>query len=151
MKDKVKALQMLLDRQRNPMITYEMISEKTGYGRKQLGRLATELKEKDMSSILTHGNTGRKPVTTASDQEVSYLREMKKSYPAITIAQFRDIFIEDVIENPDMQDDIHQYGLKPRSVSWFRQLFISENWQSPANRPVRRDGAHVSILYIAEV
>ena len=98
MKDKVKALQMMLDRQRNPMITYEMISEKTGYGRKQLGRLATELKEKDMSSILTHGNTGRKPVTTASDQEVSYLREMKKSYPAITITQFRDIFIEDVIE-----------------------------------------------------
>ena len=113
--------------------------------------MATELKEKDMSSILTHGNTGRKPVTTASDQEVSYLREMKKSYPAITITQFRDIFIEDVIENPDMQDDIHQYSLKPRSVSWFRQLFISENWQSPANRPVRRDGAHVSILYIAEV
>jgi len=144
MKDKVKALQMLLDRQRNPMITYEMISEKTGYGRKQLGRLAAELKEKDMSSILTHGNTGRKPVTTASDQEVSYLREMKKSYPTITIAQFRDIFIEDVIENPDMQDDIHQYGLKPRSVSWFRQLFISENWQSPANRPVRRDGVHVT-------
>ena len=119
MKDKEKALQMLLERQCNPMITYEMISEKTGYGRKQLGRLATELKEKDITSILTHGNTGRKPVTTASDQEVSYLREMKKSYPAITIAQFRDIFTEDVIENPDMQDDVCEYGLKPRSVSWF--------------------------------
>ena len=119
MKDKEKALQMLLERQCNPMITYEMISEKTGYGRKQLDRLATELKEKDITSILTHGNTGRKPVTTASDQEVSYLREMKKSYPAITIAQFRDIFIEDVIENPDMKDDVLEYGLKPRSVSWF--------------------------------
>ena len=74
--------------------------------------MATELKEKDMSSILTHGNTGRKPVTTASDQEVSYLREMKKSYPAITITQFRDIFIEDVIEGEDMISEVVQEMLQ---------------------------------------
>ena len=99
MKDKAKALQLLIEREKNPMITYEQISIETGYERKQLSRLAKELKQKDMESILTHGNTGRKPVTTASDQEVSYLRVMKETYPSITIAQFRDIFIEDVIQN----------------------------------------------------
>ena len=71
MKNKEKALQMLLEREQNPMITFQMISDETGYERKQLSRLAAELKQKDMNSILTHGNTGRKPVTTASDQEVS--------------------------------------------------------------------------------
>ena len=144
MKNKEKALQMLLERQSNPMITYEMISVETGYGRKQLGRLSAELKQKDMISILTHGNTGRKPATTASDQEVSYLRVMKESYPSITIAQFRDIFMEDVILNSEMQDIVNENDLKPRSASWFRQLFIREGWESPANKPVRRNESHVT-------
>lgn len=144
MKNKEKALQMLLEREQNPMITFQMISDETGYERKQLSRLAAELKQKDMNSILTHGNTGRKPVTTASDQEVSYLRVMKETYPVITIAQFRDIFIEDVIDNPKMQDVVEEYGLKPRSISWFRQLFISEGWKSPANKPIRKYGSHVT-------
>ena len=144
MKDKAKALQLLIEREKNPMITYEQISIETGYERKQLSRLAKELKQKDMESILTHGNTGRKPVTTASDQEVSYLRVMKETYPSITIAQFRDIFIEDVIQNPDMKDVVNEYGLKPRSLSWFRQLFLNEGWKSPASKPIRKDGAHVT-------
>lgn len=144
MKDKEKALRMLIEREKNPMITYEHISKETGYERKQLSRLAKELKQKDMESILTHGNTGRKPVTTASDQEVSYLRVMKETYPRITIAQFRDIFIEDVIQNPDMNDVVDEYGLKARSASWFRQLFLNEGWESPVSKPIRKDGNHVT-------
>ena len=126
MKDKKRALELLKERETNPQITYEMISRETGYERKQLSRFSSELKEKDMEDILTHGNTGRKPAITASDQEVGYLRVMKIPYPSITIAQFRDIYIEDVIENPAMRDDVERYGLKPRSKSWFRQPFISE-------------------------
>lgn len=144
MKDKAKALQLLIEREKNPMITYEQISKETGYERKQLSRLAKELKQKDMESVLTHGNAGRKPVTTASDQEVSYLRVMKETYPSITIAQFRDIFIEDIIQNPDMKDVVEEYGLKARSVSWFRQLFLSEGWKSPASKAIRQNGTHVT-------
>lgn len=139
-KDKELALQLLLDREKNLKITYDDITRQTGYSRKQLGRLAKELKEKDIESILTHGNVGKKPTTTASDQEVSYLRNLKIPYPKITIAQFRDIFIEDVIENPTKVQEVEQYGLKPRSKSWFRDLFIKEGWKSPLSKPVRIDG-----------
>lgn len=131
---KVKALKLLKDKETDSSITYSLIARQTGYSKRQLIRLSKELTEKDMDSVLTHGNTGRKPVTAASAQEISYLREFKKPYPHITIAQFRDIFIEDVIENPDMQEDVERYGLKPRSVSWFRKLFMYEGWESPACR-----------------
>jgi len=144
MKDKKRALEMLKERKQNKELTYEIISRETGYERKQLSRLNRQLEEKDMESILTHGNTGRKPVTTASDQEVSYLREFKKPYPNITIAQFRDFYLEDVINSPEKANDIEEYGLKPRSLSWFRELFIKERWQSPAQRNVREKGSHVT-------
>ncbi len=139
MKDKKYALQLLLQRQTDPKITYQYISEQTGYERKQLSRLSKELEEKDMDTLPVHGNTGRQPVTTASDQEVSYLVKLKEPYLSIAIAQFRDIFIEDVIENPEKQNHAEMYGLKPRSKSRFRELFIKEGWETPAKRPVRTD------------
>ena len=140
MKDKNTALKMLQDKLIDPGITYEQISRESGYEKRQLIRLFKQLKEKDMDSILIHGNTGHKPVTTASDQETSYLEQLKESYPVITIAQFRDIFIEDVIRNPLMKEEIEKYGLKARSRSWFRKLFIKEGWKSPLNREIRTDG-----------
>lgn len=144
MKDKKKALELLKQKMIDESITYDYVSRVTGYGRKQLARLYEQLKEKDEESLLIHGNTGRKPVTTASDQEISYLEQLKESYPVITIAQFRDIFIEDIIEDPTKKEDVDKYGLKSRSPSWFRQLFIKEGWESPLAKPVRKDGNHVS-------
>lgn len=149
MKNSVKkelenALNLLIQKQTDGHITYSQIEEKTGYSKRQLIRLADVLKEKDMQSILTHGNTGRKPVTTASDQEVSYLEQLKTTYPSITIAQFRDIYREDILQNPYKQDDVQRYGLKDRSKSWFRNLFVAEHWKSPAEKPVRMDGTRVT-------
>ena len=106
------ALTLLIQKEHDPKLTYTVITRLTGYSKRQLIRLSEELKTKDMDSILTHGNTGRKPAITASDQEVSYLRVMKEPYPSITIAQFRDIFIEDVLDNPKKQKDVKRYGLK---------------------------------------
>ena len=34
-------------------------------------------------------------------------------------------------------NDVQIYGLKTRSASWFRQLFLSQGWESPAQKPVR--------------
>ena len=96
-KDKVKALELLQQRDSNTKITCQWIADQCGYSRKQIERLSAERKIKDTSAILTHGNTGRKPITTASDQEIRYLEDLKKTYPSITIAQFRDIYLEDVI------------------------------------------------------
>lgn len=144
MKDKKKALELLKQKQIDDSITYDDIARQTGYEKRQLIRLKKQLYEKDMDLILIHGNTGIKPVTTASDQEISYLERFKESYPVITIAQFRDIFIEDVINDPDMKEDVIRYGLKPRSRSWFRQLFIKEGWESPLQKPVRVSGDHIT-------
>ena len=83
-KDKVKALELLQQRDSNPKITCQWIADQCGYSRKQIERLSAERKEKDTSAILTHGNTGRKPATTASDQEIRYLEGLKKTYPSIT-------------------------------------------------------------------
>ena len=143
-KDKVKALELLQQRDSNPKITCQWIADQCGYSRKQIERLSAERKIKDTSAILTHGNTGRKPVTTASDQEIRYLEDLKKTYPSITIAQFRDIYLEDVITNKDKEADVVRYGLKARSKSWFRGLFVSEGWTTPVEKPVRTDGTRIT-------
>lgn len=43
-----------------------------------------EQKEKIMQSVLVHENAGRKPVTTAFDQEISCLEQLEKTYPDAT-------------------------------------------------------------------
>ena len=142
-KRKEEALKLLMQKAIDVHLTYGQIADKTGFSKRQIIRWAEQLKEKDMSSILTHGNTGRKPVTTASDQEISYMENFKKTYPVITIAQFRDFYREDVLfsGDPQKRDDVQRFGLKDRSKSWFRQLYMHEGWKSPAEKPVRSDGS----------
>ena len=123
-----------------------MIEGQTGYSKRQLLRLNKELQQKDMESILTHGNTGKAPAITASYQEISYLRKLKEPYPYITIAQFRDFFFEDVLNNPKKQQEVKRYHLKSRSKSWFRELFRKEGWTSPLSRKTRRDDRAVHPL-----
>lgn len=141
---KAKAIELLVAKRENPSITYADIERKTGYSRRQLIRISKQIEELGPEVAAEHGNSGRKPATTASDDEVRYLREFKKPYQSITIAQFRDIFIEDVIENPDKRDDVARYGLVARSKSWFRELFRREGWKSPAQKPERAHGGRVS-------
>ena len=143
-KDKALALELLMKKDQDASLTYGEISRRTGYDKRSLMRFANELDEKAPEEILTHGNTGRKPSLTASSSEIEYLCTLKTRYPYITIAQFRDIFIEDVIDNPVMQGDVAKYGLLPRSVSWFRQLFINQGWKSPAAKRIRKDGDHIT-------
>lgn len=143
-KDKTLALELLIQKASDSTITYDEISRRTGYDRRSLMRFANDLVEKSPEEILRHGNTGRKPATTASPSEIEYLCTLKSKYPHITIAQFRDIFIEDIIDNPALQADVEKYGLFPRSPSWFRQLFINQGWESPAAKRIRKDGNHIT-------
>lgn len=140
--NKLLALKLLVDKQSNALITYEFISSRTGYSKRQLIRLSNSLQnEKDMSSLLQHGNVGKEPVNKAPSSEIDFFIGLKDKYPKITISQFRDIFIEDILLNPEMKETVETYNLKNRSLSWFRNLFKSQNWKSPESRkPLRRDG-----------
>lgn len=140
--NKQLALKLLIDKQANALITYEFISSRTGYSTRQLIRLSNSLQnEKDMSSLLQHGNVGKEPINKASSSEIDFFIGLKDKYPKITISQFRDIFIEDILMNPEMKETVETYNLQNRSLSWFRNLFNSQNWKSPESRkPLRRDG-----------
>ena len=131
-KDKQKALELLKQKINGEIkITYMDISKQTGYEKRHLIRLSQIIEKKDIDSILIHGNKGRKPSITASDQEVEYIREFKKKYPKCSISQFQDIYNEDVIFNQKMKNDVKNYGLVKRSKSFFQQLYKNENWKSP--------------------
>lgn len=142
MKNKELALQLLIEKRKDINLTLDDISKKSGYSKRQLMRLSKELdKCEDMEALLLHANTGKEPANKAFSSELEFLREFKKPYPSITIAQFRDIFIEDVLQNPKMKKTVKKYHLQERSVSWFRNLFEAEGWKSPEHRkPLRRDG-----------
>lgn len=143
-KTKARAIELLSAKKLDPSITYADIARKTGYSRRQLIRISRQIDELGPEGAAEHGNRGRQPATAATEDEVRYLREFKKPYESITIAQFRDIFIEDVIENPDKRDDVERYGLVARSKSWFRDLFRREGWRSPASKPERAHGGRVA-------
>lgn len=129
-----KLIDLLMKRKEDPTITYKYIQRETGYSKRTIIRVNQELEKKDIKEVLTHGNSNRIPSITASDQEISYIVKFKSLYPKITIAQFRDIYIEDIINNPSKKNDVRKYGLKPRSKSFFRSLFIKQGWKSPVKR-----------------
>lgn len=137
---KEKAVEMLISKKGDPRITYAEIELATGYSRRQLMRMSKRIDEEGAKAVLEHGNAGRKPATAATEDEVAYIRRLKEPYPSITMAQLRDIFIEDVILNPARADDVERYGLVARSKSWFRDLYRREGWTSPAQRPCRAGG-----------
>lgn len=140
-KDKELAVSLLREREEGAAHTYAEISERTGYGRKQLARLLSQIREGlSDEEVLRHGNAGRRPPNAASDAEVGFLRELKGSYGAITIAHFRDIYHEDVVRNPEREETVRELGLVERSASWFRDLFRREGWRSPAERPAEAGG-----------
>lgn len=136
---KERALRLLSGKASGSGATYGEIALETGYSERQLMRLARRLETEGEGEVLGHGNSGARPHNAATSDEIRVLRELKAPYPDVTIAHFRDIYLEDVIENPARADDVERYGLVPRSASWFRRLFIAEGWRSPAQRGPRRD------------
>lgn len=50
--------------------SYSQLERITGYSSRHLKRLAKELEERDAETVIIHGNTGKKPAITASDQEI---------------------------------------------------------------------------------
>ena len=113
------------------IISYQQISELTGYSKRHLIRLSKEIENRDIDSLLIHASTGKSPNNAASNSEIQYLKEFKKQYPNISISQIMDIYHEDVIFNTDKLEDVYKYGLKQRSYSFFKTLFHNNGWKSP--------------------
>lgn len=136
---KEKALWLLGQKADGAGITYSEIALETGYSKQQLIRLSHSLEESGEAAALAHGNSGSRPHNAARPEEIAYLRKLKEPYPNVTIAHFRDIYIEDVLENPEKANDVERYGLCMRGPTWFRELFAKEGWRSPAFTGKRGD------------
>lgn len=131
-KNKQKALELLKQKNNGEIkITYNEISNRTGYEKRQLIRLSKEIEKKDIESLLIHGLTGKNSNNSAPDQEIEYIKKFKNQYPICSISQFMDIYHEDIIWNKEKQDDVKKYDLKVRSKSFFQQLYRKKGWKSP--------------------
>ena len=60
-------------------LSYQDISNMTGYSKRQLIRLSKEIEEKDIESVLIHGNYGRIAQNAAKDTEIEFYKWLKKS------------------------------------------------------------------------
>lgn len=127
-------------------MSYDQLSILTGYSRRQLIRISKSLKEKGIDSTLIHGNKGLAANNRASNTEVDYIVNFKKLYPNITISQFRDIYLEDVIFNPSKELDVLKYQLKPRSISFFQRLYKQFKWSSPVKHRSHKRASPLHLL-----
>ena len=114
-------------------ITYVEIANLSGYSEKQIRRFSKEIENKDIDSLLIHASKGKTPNNAASNSEIEYLKGFKKQYPIISIAQFMDIYHEDIIFNPDKLEDVYKHNLKQRSYSFFKDFFHNNNYTIPRN------------------
>lgn len=127
-------------------LSFDHLAALTGYSKRQLIRLSKELKEKGIEEVRIHGNKGSTAHNRAGESEIDYISKVKELYPIITIAQFRDIYIEDYILNPDKQDDVKEYNLKERSTSFFQHLFKVKGWVSPVKHRVKYNSDSIHTL-----
>lgn len=139
--DKKDVLNLLSKKMNGDLnMSYDHLATLTGYSKRQLLRLSKSINEKGIDSTLSHGNKGSTANNRASNSEIDYIVNFKKLYPNITIAQFRDIYLEDVIFNPSKANDVEMYHLKARSISFFQRLYKENRWSSPVkHRSHKRD------------
>ena len=130
----------------NLSISFDRLSIITGYSKRHLIRLSDSIKKEGIDSTLKHKNTGLPAHNRANHSEIDYLIELKKLYPVITIAQFRDIYTEDILESPIKKNDIDKYNLKPRSISWFQNLFKQMGWKSPIKHRSHKTNESLHLL-----
>lgn len=132
MKNKKYALQLLKEKINGErVISYESIAKLTNYSKRQIINFSKEIENKDIDSLLIHASKSKTPNNAASKSEIEYLKKFKKQYPIISIAQFMDIYHEDIIFNPDKLEDVYKYNLKQRSYSFFKDFFHNNNYTIP--------------------
>jgi len=131
-KDKRLALELLKQKVNGEIkITYREITSQTGYQKCHLIRLSKLLEERDINSLLVHGQTGKPSHNSAPLTEINFIIDFKNQYPNCSISQFMDIYHEDVIWNKQMSNIVSKYNLQIRSYSFFCDLYKKQGWKSP--------------------
>lgn len=132
MHNKEYALKLVQDKKNGlNNYSYLQIANLTGYKKLQIIRFSKLLNKKDIDSILVHGLTGKPSNNSPSTKEVEFIKNFKNQYPVISIAQFMDIYHEEVLFNPKMQKIIVENHLKTRSYSFYDSLYKQQGWVSP--------------------
>ena len=111
--------------------SYTQISSLTGFTKRHLIRLSKELNKKDINSILVHGLTNKPSNNSPSPKGVEFIKNFKNQYPVISIAQFQDIYHEDIIWNPKMTQIVEENNLRIRSYSFYESLYERFKWVKP--------------------
>lgn len=123
----------LLKRKRDGTLnsSFTQLELETGYSKGHLKKLSKQLALEDVESLSKHKNTGHTSHNAACNDEISYIVSFKELYPKISVAQFKDVFEEDVVLNPEYQEDVTKYHLRIRSYNFYLNLFHKMKWVSP--------------------
>ena len=126
----------LLKRKRDGTLrkSYKELALETGYSKNHLKKLSAQLKESSIEELSVHKNTGNASHNAACNPEVEYIVKFKELYPVISVAQFKDVYEEDVVTDKVHEKDVRKYGLKIRSYGFYLNLFHRMKWVSPVKR-----------------
>ena len=130
----------LLKRKRDGTLSssFSELSKETGYTATHLKRLYKELDKSDIEKLSIHKNTGNISHNAACSSETDFIVEFKKLYPVISVAQFKDVYEEDVVLNPKRKDDVDKYHLKVRSYNFYLSLFKKNGWSTPIRHRIKK-------------
>ena len=131
----------LLDKKRRGIddTSFNRLSEITMYSSRHLKRLYKKLEEEGIKETKIHKNRGFIPSNKAPKSEIEYIVRFKSQYPIITIAQFKDIYEEDIVTNPEKINVVKRNKLQIRSYSFYQSLFKLYKWKSPVKHKTIKD------------
>ena len=119
----------LLKRKRDGTLksSFKQLELETGYTKGHLKKLSKQLADSDIETLSKHKNTGNTSHNAACNDEISYIVKFKELYPKISVAQFKDVYEEDIVLNKEYQDDVDKYHLRIRSYNFYLNLFHKMN------------------------
>ena len=101
----------LLKRKRDGTLrkSYKELALETGYSKNHLKKLSAQLKESSIEELSVHKNTGNASHNAACNPEVEYIVKFKELYPVISVAQFKDVYEEDIVTDKAHEKDVRKY------------------------------------------
>ena len=114
----------LLKRKRDGTLNsrFKQLEINTGYSKGHLKKLYKQLATEDIETLSKHKNTGHTSHNAACNNEISYIVKFKELYPKISVAQFKDVYEEDIVLNKEYEDDVIKYHLQVRSYGFYLDL-----------------------------
>lgn len=140
---------ILLKRKRDGTLhsSFKQLEMETGYSKGHLKKLYKQLATEDIETLSKHKNTGLTSHNAACNDEISYIVKFKELYPKISVAQFKDVYEEDIVLNKDYEDDVIKYHLQVRSYGFYLDLFHKMKWVSPIKHKVKKNtNEHLHLL-----